>query len=130
MSKFTEAELTYLQSQPLGRLATVNSHGEPQNAPVTFRYNAELDTIDIGGRNMGATQKFRNAKRNGLASFVVDDTTSNGGRGIEIRGEAQILYEGGETVIPTFSPELIRLVPKRVITWDQSKQIQDSRRDV
>jgi pyridoxamine 5'-phosphate oxidase family protein len=73
LSKFTEAELAYLQSQRLGRLATVNKNGEPQVAPVGFRYNAELDTIDIGGYDNANSQKFRNIARNGLAAFVVDD---------------------------------------------------------
>ena len=72
MSKFTDIELEYIKTQRLGRLATVNKDGEPQIAPVTFRYNAELDTIDIGGLNMGETQKFRNVAHNGLASFVID----------------------------------------------------------
>ena len=69
MGTFTEAELEYLRTQRLGRLATVNKHGEPQIAPVSFHYNAELDTIDIGGLNIGETQKFRNVARNGLAVF-------------------------------------------------------------
>ncbi len=69
LSKFTEAELEYLQSHRLGRLATVNQRGEPQVAAVGFRYNPELDTIDIGGRGMANSQKFRNIARNGLVSF-------------------------------------------------------------
>ena len=50
MSHFTPAEIEYIKSQRLGRLATVNSTGEPHVVPVGFRYNAELDTIDIGGQ--------------------------------------------------------------------------------
>jgi pyridoxamine 5'-phosphate oxidase family protein len=69
LSKFTEAELEYLQSQRLGRLATVNQRGEPQIAAVGFRYNPELDAIDIGDRGMANTQKFRNIARNGLVFF-------------------------------------------------------------
>ncbi len=69
LSKFTEAELEYLQSQRLGRLATVNQRGEPQVAAVGFRYNSELDTIDIGGHDMANSQKFRNIARNGLVFF-------------------------------------------------------------
>lgn len=120
MSKFTEAELEYLKTQGTGRLATVNQRGEPQVAPVTFRYNAELDTIDIGGPNNSKSQKFRNIVRNGLASFVVDDHTSQGGRGIEIRAHAEACSEGGQAIHPAFSPELIRLTPKRIISWDIS----------
>ena len=63
VSKFTEAELAYLQTQRLGRLATVNARGEPQVAAVGFRYNPEFDTIDIGGYDMANTQKFRNIAR-------------------------------------------------------------------
>jgi pyridoxamine 5'-phosphate oxidase family protein len=120
VSKFTEAELAYLKTQRAGRLATVNQRGEPQIAPVTFRYNEELDTIDIGGPNNSKSQKFRNIARNGLASFVVDDYTSRGGRGIEIRAHAEVVPEGGQDIYPAFSPELIRLTPRRIITWDIS----------
>jgi len=118
MSKFTEVELEYLRKQRLGRLATVNKNGEPQVAPVTFRYNAELDSIDIGGRDTGNTQKFRNVARNGLASFVIDDVLPPWQpRGIEIRGYAEALSEGGQQIMPNFSPEVIRIAPKRVISW-------------
>ena len=49
MSAFTEKEIAYFTSQRLGRLATVNSQGELHVVPVGFTYNADLDTIDIGG---------------------------------------------------------------------------------
>lgn len=145
MSRFTEIEQAYLKTQKAGRLATVNKHGEPQNAPVTFRYNEELDTIDIGGPRNGESQKYRNVARNGLASFVVDDFTEWGGRGIEIRAHAEAVSEGGgetiytdgekiskagETVYSGFSPEVIRLTPKRIIAWDLSNGIPFSKRNV
>jgi pyridoxamine 5'-phosphate oxidase family protein len=131
MSKFTEVELEYLLSQKAGRLATVNQRGEPQNSPVTFRYNAELDTIDIGGPNNSKSQKYRNVARNGLASFVVDDFTEQGGRGIEIRARAEVFPEGGEDIVPGyFSPEIIRLYPKRIIAWDRAGKLPFSKRDV
>jgi len=119
MSKFMDIELEYLQTQRFGRLATVNKSGEPQIAPVTFRYNAELDAIDIGGLNMGETQKFRNVARNGLASFVIDDVAPPfQPRGVEIRGHAEALPDGGQGISPTFSPALIRLAPTRIISWN------------
>ncbi len=119
MSKFTEAELEYIKSQRLGRLATVNKNGEPQIAAVTFRYNPELDTIDIGGYDNGNTQKFRNIARNGLASFLIDDVLPPWKpRTLEIRGRAEALPEGGQTVSPNFSPALIRITPKRIIFAD------------
>jgi pyridoxamine 5'-phosphate oxidase family protein len=123
MSVFTEAELAYLQSQRLGRLATVNKNGEPQIAAVGFRYNAELDTIDIGGYDNGNTQKFRNIARNGLASFLVDDVQPPWKpRLLEIRGRAQALAEGGQSIAPNLSPALIRIVPKRIIIHDSTSE--------
>jgi pyridoxamine 5'-phosphate oxidase family protein len=131
MSKFTDAELEYLRTQRLGRLATVNARGEPQVAPVSFRYNAELDTIDIGGLNMGQTQKFRNVARNGLAALVVDDVLPPWQpRGIEIRGHAEALPEGGQAMGPHFSLEIIRLTPKRIISWDATARRSHSARNV
>jgi pyridoxamine 5'-phosphate oxidase family protein len=149
MSRFTEKELAYLKSQRAGRLATVNRHGEPQNAPVAFHYNEELDTIDIGGPRNAQSQKYRNIARNGLASLVVDDFTDVGGRGVEIRAHAEVVSEGGEAIFaevvpeekkaissggpkysaggefttPGFSSEVIRLTPKRIITWDLSGEL-------
>ena len=119
MSRFTEEELKYLQTQRLGRLATVNERGEPQVAAVGFRYNPELDTIDIGGRDMANTQKFRNIARNGLVSFLVDDVLPPWKtRSMEIRGTAQALSEGGQSISPSMSPALIRITPRRIIFWD------------
>jgi pyridoxamine 5'-phosphate oxidase family protein len=131
MSKFTEEELAYLKTQRIGRLATVNERGEPQIAPVGFRYNEELDTIDIGGHNLAESQKFRNIARNGLAAFVVDDIVPPWQpRCLEIRGQAEALSEGGESVLAQFSSALIRLTPKRIISWDTSTKRPRSARNV
>jgi pyridoxamine 5'-phosphate oxidase family protein len=132
LSKFTEAELKYLQSQRLGRLATVNARGEPQVAAVGFRYNPELDTIDIGGRDMGNTQKFRNVARNGQVSLLVDDVLPPWKtRSLEIRGTAQALSEGGQSIAPNMSPALIRITPSRIIFWDATAEpIVGSKRNV
>ena len=119
MSVFTEAELAYLQSQQLGRLATVNKNGEPQIAAVGFRYNAELDTIDIGGIDNANTQKFRNIARNGLASLLIDDMLAPMKvHSLEIRGHGQALAEGGQSINPHLSPALIRITPKRINFFD------------
>ena len=59
---FTAAELEYLRSQPLGRLATVDADGAPQNNPVAF-FVQDDGTILVGGFRMGASRKFRNVVR-------------------------------------------------------------------
>src|SRR5437764_1293427 len=48
MSVFSAAEISYLQSQRLARLATAGRDGQPHVVPLAFRYNPETDTIDIG----------------------------------------------------------------------------------
>ena len=118
MSVFTPAEIEYLKSQRLGRLATVNSKAEPHVVPVSFRYNPELDTIDIGGRNIAQSKKFRDAARYGRVAFVVDDVLPPWKpRGIEIRGRAEVFSTGGQEIIASFDPELIRVYPVRIIGW-------------
>ncbi len=68
---------------------------------------------------MANTQKFRNIARNGLASLLIDDVLPPWKtRSFEIRGRAQALHEGGESLGPNFGPALVRLVPKRIIFWD------------
>ena len=132
MSKFSEEELEYLRTQRLGRLATVNERGEPQVAAVGFRYNPEFDTIDIGGLDMANTQKYRNVARNGQASLLVDDLLPPWKpRGLEIRGHAEALTDGGQFISPHMSPALIRITPRRIIFWDTSADpVKRSKRNV
>jgi len=119
MSVFTDDEVAYLNSQRLGRLATAADSG-PHVVPVSFRYNPELDTIDIGGHGFAQRKKFRDVQRNSHIAFVVDDLASVEPwrpRGIEIRGQAEILRTGGKAVMPHFDDEMFRLKPERIFTW-------------
>jgi PPOX class F420-dependent enzyme/OxyR family protein len=118
MSAFTEQEIEYLQGQRLGRLATVDGEGRPHVVPVAFRYNPEFDTVDIGGHNIAASKKFRDAGKTGRAAFVVDDVLPPWRpRGVEIRGLAEVLPEGGKEIVEDFSEELIRIFPRRIVGW-------------
>ena len=118
MSNFRQAEIEFLKSQRLGRLATVNTAGEPHVVPVGFRYNDETDTIDIGGHNIAATKKFRDVGRTGRAAFVVDIVLPPWQpKGIEVRGHAETFPSGGEVIGPQFGPEMIRIYPERIISW-------------
>lgn len=73
---FTDSEIAYLSEQPLGRLDTIGPHGQPQNNPVSFSYDAASATLLVGGHRMGSTQKFRNVATRPLVSLVVDDIVS------------------------------------------------------
>ena len=118
MSNFTPTEIAYLNDQRLGRLATVNAAGEPHVVPVGFRYNAELDSIDIGGHGFGKSRKYRDASRRGVVAFVVDDVLPPWQpRGIEIRGRVESFTEGGQQIRPNFDGEFIRVHPTRIVSW-------------
>ena len=118
-SGFTEKEIDYLNSQRLGRLSTIKPDGAPTNVPVGFRYNAQTQTIDIGGHRLGESFKFRNIQRDPRVAFVVDDLASVSPwtpRGIEIRGTAEAIT-GVTGPGPAFSDELIRITPTRIRAW-------------
>jgi pyridoxamine 5'-phosphate oxidase family protein len=113
------AERAYLGTQTLGRLATVNRSGIPQNSPVTFMYNEATGTIDIGGLAMGTTRKFANVAATGVASLVIDDVADAVNwavRGVEIRGNAEALRDV-EPPTPYMSREIVRIHPTRIISW-------------
>ncbi|QKW10015.1 PPOX class F420-dependent oxidoreductase [Streptomyces sp. NA04227] len=115
---FSEAERAYLRSQRLGRLATVDTAGQPQANPVGF-FPQDDGTILIGGMAMGTSKKWRNLRTNPRLSLVVDDIVSVKPwhvRGVEIRGEAELLT-GSHDLGPHFSEEVIRVHPRWVHSW-------------
>lgn len=115
----TRPQIEYLATQRLGRLATVSMDGAVQVNPVGFHYNADLDTIDIGGRALAASKKFRNIEAGSQAAFVVDDIVSFQPwevRGVEVRGRAEALRDQ-EPPRQGMSSDLIRVHLDRVIAW-------------
>jgi pyridoxamine 5'-phosphate oxidase family protein len=127
MSTLTDAEVDYLNSQPLGRLATVGPDGRPHVTPVGVFYDPETETVVIGGAgDMPASKKFRDAQRTPDVAVVVDDLETVdpwAPRGIEIRGRAETLTQGGEEVGRrlgagfAFDPAWIRIHPRRILAW-------------
>lgn len=125
MSVFTGNELDYLQKQRLGRLATVDADGNPHVVPVGFRYNAEADTIDIGGHGMAQSKKWRDAGRHLRVAFVVDDVLPPWQpRSIVVEADAELLQSGGEQFGRGFAPEIMRLHPTKIIAWGIDEQRQ------
>ncbi|MEU5796163.1 PPOX class F420-dependent oxidoreductase [Streptomyces sp. NPDC047813] len=118
MTGFSAAELSYLRSQRLGRMATVDPRGQPQANPVGYRLQDD-GTILIGGYAMGTTKKWRNLRENPRIALVVDDIVSVEPwrvRGVDIRGEAELLV-GSYALGPQLSEEVIRIHPRRVLSW-------------
>ncbi|WP_329055154.1 PPOX class F420-dependent oxidoreductase [Amycolatopsis sp. NBC_01488] len=123
---FTEAELAYLDAQPLGRLATRQPNGTLQVNPVGFRYNPDEKTIDVTGHNLRGSKKFRNLATDDHVAFVVDDQPSTNPwrvRCLEIRGRAEALT-GVNLPDNHFDDAVIRIRPERILAfgvedWDR-----------
>ena len=112
MSVFNDTELRYLTGgRQLGRIATVGSDGTPHVVPVGWIYNAVTDTIDVGGRELEQSKKFRDVARSGRAAIVIDDLETVDPwrpRGIEVRGRGEAI------ALPT---PLIKVHPERIVSW-------------
>lgn len=111
------AHIEYLAGQLLGRLATAGADGKPHVVPTSFRYNAELGTIDLGGLHVADTKKYRDVQANGWAALVVDDLLSTDPwrpRFLEIRGRAEAVPTGGASLGRGFGEAFIRLYPEKV----------------
>jgi pyridoxamine 5'-phosphate oxidase family protein len=134
MSLFTEAEIAYLQEQRLGRLATVTQNGNPHVVPVDYLYNPQCESIDIVGRELPRSLKYKNIVRNGRVAFVVDDIVSlvpYRARMIEIRGYAEIVLRNENDAFPhapemtpemlsirarSIAPEMIRIKAEKIVS--------------
>jgi pyridoxamine 5'-phosphate oxidase family protein len=121
MSVFTEKEIEYIRSQRLGRLATIRPDGTPQIAPIGFHYNAELDVIEVGGRFLTKSKKFRNILQNPNVALVIDDVLPPWqARGVEIRGTAQPISTGGQALFGAnyeVDAAIMRITPRQIIGW-------------
>lgn len=127
MTAFSEAERAYLASQRLGRMATVDPHGQPQANPVGYRLQDD-GTILIGGYAMGRTKKWRNLRENPRIALVVDDIVSLRPwkvRGVDVRGEAELLV-GPHDLGAHLSEELIRIHPHRIHSWGLEDDAQEA----
>jgi pyridoxamine 5'-phosphate oxidase family protein len=109
---FSAEELAYLrEGRKLGRIATVGADGTPHVVPSGWVYNEELDTVDVTGRDVANTKKWRDVRRSGRAAIVIDDLASVDPwhpRAVEARGRAEAI-DGPDA--------LIRIHPERVVSW-------------
>jgi pyridoxamine 5'-phosphate oxidase family protein len=119
MSVFSQAEVDYLASQRLARIATTGQDGQPHVVPVAFRYNPGTDTIDVGGHDFAKRKKWRDVRGNPRVAIVIDDLATIDPwrpRMIEVRGAAQVLQSGGDRVGSGFDPHMFRIWPRRIIS--------------
>jgi len=117
MTQLTSAQIDYLAGQRLARLATTGADHKPHVVPTSFRYNAELGVIDVGGHHVATTKKYRDVQANPWAAVVIDDLASVdpwSPRMLEIRGPAQAIATGGSSLGPGFGDAFIRIQPDKV----------------
>lgn len=117
MTQLTSAQIGYLADQRLGRLATTGSDHKPHVVPTSYRYNAELGVIDVGGHHVATTKKYRDVQANPWAAIVIDDLLSVNPwkpRMLEIRGPAEAIASGGSDLGPGFGEAFIRIHPEKI----------------
>jgi pyridoxamine 5'-phosphate oxidase family protein len=115
---FTDEEITYLRSQPLGRLATLGGAGQPDVVPVAVEFDGEFLWVG-GGATVRGTRKFRNiATGNHKVALVVDDLLSLEpfvARGIRVYGHAEQPFERVGLVGPG---TYLRITPTVSWSWN------------
>lgn len=95
---FTEEEIAYLRSQPLLRLATVDSDGRPDVVPIGFEFDGLY--FYVGGIDPVRTRKYRNVRAgNDQVAFVIDDLVSTAPwtpRFLRVYGTAELVEREGQ----------------------------------
>jgi pyridoxamine 5'-phosphate oxidase family protein len=90
---FSDAEVAYLRSQPVARLATVNADGGPDVVPVAFEVDDSAIWVGGVGAQVLDTRKLRNIRAGRVkVSLVVDDLVSIEpfiARSVRVYGEAE-----------------------------------------
>lgn len=112
---FTEEEIAFLNSQPLARIATVSSDGQPDVVPVGFEFDGTY--INIGGYRPAATRRHHNVLAgNTKVALVIDDLVSTQPwtpRFLRIYGTAEVV--GG-------AQPYLRVTPEISWSWNLSGQ--------
>ncbi|MEU4761724.1 PPOX class F420-dependent oxidoreductase [Actinosynnema sp. NPDC023794] len=115
---FTDEEIAYLRSQPLGRLATLGAGGQPDVVPVAVEFDGTFLWVG-GGATVRDTRKFRNvAAGNHKVALVVDDLVSLEpfvARGIRVYGDAAQPFDRVGMVGPG---TYLRITPTVSWSWN------------
>lgn len=114
MTSFSDAEADFMAEAKLARLATTDPDGYPHVVPVGFHVDHARGVIDIGGRDLETTQKYRNVAAAGgsqaKVGVVIDDVLPPWRpRCVMVRGLASIVAHDGSAVI--------RVVPEKIVSW-------------
>jgi pyridoxamine 5'-phosphate oxidase family protein len=116
---FTEEEIAYLGSQRLARIATVDSGGQPDVAPVGFEFDGTY--FYVGGLDPAKTRKYRNVQAGNVkVALVVDDLVSTDPwvpRFLRVYGTAELVEREGQFG-PGGSAKYLRITPDISWSWN------------
>jgi len=126
---FSEAELDYLKTQRLARVASASMKGTPEVSPVGFEFDGKY--FWIGSHNEDIFFKTRRYKNimsgNDRVALVVDDLVSMNPwkpRGVKVSGKAELMDHIG-----MFGPgKYFRITPLVTASWgiELSKEMKPS----
>lgn len=115
---FSPAELDYLKTQRLARVATASKKGTPEVSPVGFEFDGRYFWIGSHSQEIfPRTKRYRNiVSGNKRISLVVDDLVSVNPwrpRGVKVQGTADVQEHDG-----IFGKgRYIRIVPILSASW-------------
>ena len=115
---FSEAELDYLKTQRLARVASASMKGTPEVSPVGFEFDGEYFWIGSHSQDIFFnTRRYKNiASGNDRVALVVDDLASVDPwrpRGVKVSGKANVMDHNG-----MFGPgKYFRITPLVTASW-------------
>ncbi|HYY90501.1 MAG TPA: PPOX class F420-dependent oxidoreductase [Candidatus Dormibacteraeota bacterium] len=98
---FSEAEIQYMKSQRLARIATVNSKGQPDVVPVGFEFDGKYFWVGSHSQDIFLTTwKYHNVKNgNKHVALTIDDLESVNPwrpRAVKVYGTAEVADHNGQ----------------------------------
>ena len=108
---FSPAEIDYINSQRLVRIATASDSGGVDVAPIGLHFNGK--TFLVVGIDLPHTLKYKNIKQNGRVAMVVDDLETIDPwrpRGVKVHGHGAIRTDSK-------GREIIVVTPTRKWSW-------------
>lgn len=114
----SKAEVSYLKTQRLARIASASPKGVPEVSPVGFEFDGRYFWVGSHSQEIfSKTRRYRNITGGSTrVSIVVDDLESVDPwkpRGIKVSGTAEVMEHNGIFG----SGRYIRITPKVSVSW-------------
>ncbi len=115
---FSDAEINYLKTQRLARIASASMDGVPEVSPVGFEFDGKYFWVGSHSQEIfSRTRRYKNiTKGNVRVSLVIDDLVSVNPwrpRGIKVGGTAAVVDHDGMFGKGRY----IRVTPRVTVSW-------------